>query len=160
MAIRWPWDAEVGELFPWGPLKYAMMHSSFLLSQLVFGALALATPHSLHTRTSSIQWTPCTVNSSVTITVPIECASLAVPLDYTNTLSKATLDLELLRVPHLANSEFKGSILTNFGGPGASGQEDLAVLGDMYQAFSGGRYDIVTVVPRSDHLITPSYRLS
>ena len=62
---------------------------------------------------SSIQWGPCKINA----TVPIQCATLPVPLDYTDTASDKTLDLSLIRAP-AKTKRSKGSILFNFGGPG------------------------------------------
>lgn len=37
-------------------------------------------------------------------TQPAECGTLAVPLDYTNDSSDATIDLQLFKIPALAES--------------------------------------------------------
>ena len=73
-----------------------------------------------------VQWAPCpaTFNS----TAPIECGSLAVPLDYSDPNSTKTLELKLLRLP-ASKKPSKGSILFNFGGPGEPGRAYMAETG-------------------------------
>jgi hypothetical protein len=73
-----------------------------------------------------MQWGACN-KTEVNSTLPIECGNLSVPLDYTEPNSNATLNLELARVP-AAVQPSKGSILFNFGGPGATGRDNLALL--------------------------------
>jgi hypothetical protein len=73
-----------------------------------------------------MKWGACN-ETEVDSTVPIECGNLSVPLDYTEPNSNATLNLELDRVP-AAVQPSKGSILFNFGGPGATGRDNLALL--------------------------------
>jgi hypothetical protein len=74
-----------------------------------------------------IAWAPCEMARA---TVPVSCGTLAVPLDYTDAQSSATIDLELRKIP-AANSPSKGSILFNFGGPGDSGFGDVVVFGEL-----------------------------
>ena len=87
------------------------MISRTLLPQLLFIGSALTK--------STIQWGTCddTLNS----TFPLQCGKLAAPLDYTNPNSSATYSLELLRIPVAANTTSKGSVIFNYGGPGAPG---------------------------------------
>lgn len=59
--------------------------------------------------------------------MPIECATLKVPLDYTDKKRNETIDLELQRVK--AKGKSRGSVLLNFGGPGDTGVQDIAVYG-------------------------------
>lgn len=78
---------------------------------------------------SSLQWHPCgdigdELAEGLPIPLPIECASLPVPLDYTDPESE-TLDLSLLRV-NATKEPVRGSILFNPGGPGGSGVEYVA----------------------------------
>lgn len=67
-----------------------------------------------------IKWGACDLNT----TLPVECATIPVPLDYTDDSSSKTLDLDLIRLP-AANQPSKGSILFNFGGPGQDGLNNL-----------------------------------
>ncbi len=64
-----------------------------------------------------IEWGACP--SSFPNPVPIECATYAVPLDYTDKSSKATVNLEMLRI-RAPTQPSLGSIFVNFGGPGGS----------------------------------------
>ena len=49
--------------------------------------------------------------------VPVKCAKLPVPLDYTDSSSNKTLTLDLVKYS-APNNHSKASILLNFGGPG------------------------------------------
>lgn len=101
--------------------------SPFRLSQLLLPVVAtpLGLQHPIH---HGITWRPCGLGLNET--APMSCGSLAVPLDYTDTSSNKKLMLELLKVDAV-NSPSKGSILFNFGGPGASGKADLAYFAGM-----------------------------
>lgn len=79
-----------------------------------------------------VAWGPCT-EFLLTPPLPVQCANLTVPLDYTRPDANETLTLKLTRVPALTKS--KGSILLNFGGPGVAGRAELAFGGNLYQAF-------------------------
>lgn len=63
-------------------------------------------------------WGPCELE----VSTKMECATLSVPLDWADP-SGATIDLALARIG--ATGERIGSLLTNPGGPGASGIEFL-----------------------------------
>ncbi|KAK4209378.1 TAP-like protein-domain-containing protein [Rhypophila decipiens] len=78
---------------------------------------------------------------------PIECATLPVPLDYTNPGSDEKVTLELLRSP-ARNSPSRGSILLNFGGPGASGVAHLVLHAPAIHRFTSGYHDLVVFKPR------------
>lgn len=100
-------------------------HRPFMLVALA--TAVLANPYSLvasrqSNTTNEIQWGECDFNASV----PIECGSLGVPLDYTDPAS-GTLDLSLSKVAAV-NEPFKGSILFNFGGPGFEAIKTLGSL--------------------------------
>jgi hypothetical protein len=83
--------------------------------------------HPSRGQTSSIAWHACDIQGA---TVPVDCGSLSVPLDYTDAESNTTLDLELFRIK-AANGPSKGSILFNFGGPGDPGIDSLVVFGEV-----------------------------
>jgi hypothetical protein len=51
----------------------------------------------------------------------VQCGTLEVPLDYTNESSSETITLELVKWPAATQPAPRGSILLNFGGPGADG---------------------------------------
>ncbi len=92
----------------------------------------------------TIQWGKCT--DKVADDPVLECATLAVPLDY-DTPDGATLDLALVRVP--ATGDRKGAVLFNPGGPGGSGFEPIAVSGGVIQSELGlTDFDIVGFDPR------------
>lgn len=80
----------------------------------------------------TIGWHPCPDVATevsealgVSIPLPFDCASLPVPLDYSNQES-GTLELALVRV-NATKEPVLGSILWNPGGPGGTGTENLAV---------------------------------
>jgi hypothetical protein len=58
--------------------------------------------------------------------LPIECATLSVPLDYTNPKA-GKLDLDLLRVKAIEEPVL-GSVLFDSGGPGGTNVDAVAVL--------------------------------
>ncbi|KAI9930634.1 hypothetical protein MW887_011389 [Aspergillus wentii] len=92
---------------------------------------------------SSLDWAPCGTNT----TLPTECSNFTVPLDYTRSDARETLDLQLLKVPALKQPR-KGTILVNFGGPGLEARYTLAEMGEILQALTGGHYDLVAHDPR------------
>ena len=80
----------------------------------------------------SLEWAKCDTIGNTT--VPVTCATLAVPRDYTKPDSTKTIDLKLVK--HAASEEpFKGSLLINPGGPGFAGRNLLAGGYKMMRAF-------------------------
>jgi hypothetical protein len=80
---------------------------------------------------SHIKWRACgnietELRELYTIPLPIECATIPVPLDYTNPKA-GTLDLDLLRVKAIKKPVL-GSVLFDSGGPGGSNVEAVAAL--------------------------------
>ncbi|MEV4253226.1 alpha/beta hydrolase [Spirillospora sp. NPDC049652] len=96
-------------------------------------------------------WGPCTAlptNPPVNTGqngVP-QCATIKAPLDYSNPGGPA-VDLSLLRFPATDQAHRIGSLLFNFGGPGASGTDTLAQSAGQFQGL-GKRYDLVGFDPR------------
>lgn len=85
-------------------------------------------------KAAAIQWAPCNIDLGVTqdlIKLPIHCAELNVPLDYTNPESNESLPLQLIKI-NATKAPFKGSVIFNPGGPGQSGIQDLAESGILY----------------------------
>ncbi|KAM7218623.1 TAP-like domain containing protein [Rhypophila decipiens] len=128
---------------------------------LVFSSPALANPiiarNKFHQFNGShIKWERCDLKAEALGNLlifgqdrnyPIECATLPVPLDYTNSGSDEKVTLELLRSP-ARNSPSWGSILLNFGGPGASGVAHLVLHAPAIHRFTGGYHDLVVFKPR------------
>ena len=91
-------------------------YSATLISYILCTAsLINALPAS---QTGSVSWQPCSQQNA---TIPIQCGTLTVPLDYSDPLSNKTLDLQLVKVSAVKRPR-KGSILFNPGGPGGSGR--------------------------------------
>ncbi|KAM0197786.1 hypothetical protein ACHAPI_004515 [Fusarium lateritium] len=76
-----------------------------------------------------------------------ECARLEVPLDYTNESNGQTIKLDLIKVKATAKP-YKGSVLFNPGGPGASGLEATIEQGPLLSQILGGQFDIISFDPR------------
>lgn len=110
-----------------------------------FGAgLACFLVQHVSATTEQIKWTMCQQNA----TIPIECGTLAVPLDYTDIEHGGTLNLELVRV-NATKKEKKGSIIFNPGGPGEPGRNHLTgESGRDLLRLTGGNFDLVTFDPR------------
>lgn len=100
------------------------------------GLAAVASAASLPPRRHQIDWTPCVNDTDKGIKFPprIQCATLSVPLDYTDKKSNARTLVELNRLPAVKTPS-SGSILVNFGGPGQSGTKGLIKIGEVMQAY-------------------------
>lgn len=106
-----------------------------LLQPSLFLLASSAQATALVQRTQShgtIEWSPCKIPNA---TVPLECGTLTVPLDYTDKKGNATLELQLQRAPAKQKSKNAKSILLNFGGPGADGIADFAYFAKRMQAY-------------------------
>jgi hypothetical protein len=79
--------------------------------------------------TAAITWRPCD-----DLPGHVQCANLTVPLDYTNCSNNQTLVLQLVRAPAVTGQS-KGSILLNFGGPGATSRQSLATTNPLLHAY-------------------------
>ncbi|MFI9628217.1 alpha/beta hydrolase [Streptomyces sp. NPDC052042] len=77
-----------------------------------------------------------------------ECTSMKVPLDYAKPGAE-TIDLALIRARTKAKAPGRriGSLIFNFGGPGASGVATLPAFGTTYEKLRA-RYDLVSFDPR------------
>ena len=79
---------------------------------------------------------------------PFECGTVTVPIDYTHP-KNGTINLALIRLPASNPSQRIGDLLTNPGGPGASGVDFVRTGATI--VFSAGlraRFDIVGFDPR------------
>jgi Predicted hydrolases or acyltransferases (alpha/beta hydrolase superfamily) len=103
-----------------------------------------------------LDWTPCTApNESQgggATPSPLpggtvwECSFMDVPLDYADPDGK-TIELALVRGRARDQGRRIGSLIFNFGGPGASGVATLPSFGTAYDALRT-RYDLVSFDPR------------
>lgn len=84
----------------------------------------------------------------------LQCGTIQVPVDYTNTNSKM-MTLALVKIPANSSSSSRKSIVYNPGGPGVSGISSLVGYGPTYVQLAGGQYDIITFDPRGTGLTNP-----
>lgn len=120
----------------------------FSLAAILGVALSLAVEASAktirrETYPQGLQWGPCKLNT----TLPVQCAKLTVPLDYTNNSDNRTLTLNVIKYP--AQKEPKrGSILLNFGGPGQDGLNSMLAYAPLQAPVTGGYHDLISWDPR------------
>ncbi|MFJ3307070.1 alpha/beta hydrolase [Streptomyces sp. NPDC086549] len=88
-----------------------------------------------------IKWSRC---EGERIPKDLECGRVTVPVDYAKP-GAGTLDVALAR--YRASGRSRGSVLLNFGGPGAAGVSELASSGKDFMDLTNG-YDVVTFDPR------------
>jgi hypothetical protein len=128
-------------------LRKVLSHSTLILGHIMvnirpssFAVLLLAATQAkaLAPRTGSsgpnqkeIQWGPC---EGLNGTTPLLCATLSVPLDYSDPASNAGLNIEILKIPAV-NGPSKGSIFFNWGGPGAAGKDEFQIWGQRILAY-------------------------
>jgi pimeloyl-ACP methyl ester carboxylesterase len=92
-----------------------------------------------------LEWAACTGEEAPK--APYECTTMTAPLDYKNVKGE-TINIAMIRVP-AASGEAKGVVLTNPGGPGQSGFDDLAYAGEYeVSKLALGEYDYVSFDPR------------
>ena len=92
----------------------------------------------------SLDWGTC---DDEQVTEPtLQCASITVPLDYTNPAGE-TIDIAMVRVP--AKDDRQGAILFNPGGPGGSGFDYIAQGGTYISSELGlENFDLIGFDPR------------
>ncbi|SEG40918.1 alpha/beta hydrolase fold [Nonomuraea solani] len=99
-----------------------------------------------------IAWGPCTDLKRPDGEPParqdasVRCGKLAVPLDYAKPDGER-LDLALIKLPATGKAKRLGSVVFNFGGPGASGVDTLDQAAKMLTTLRA-RYDLVSFDPR------------
>lgn len=97
-----------------------------------------------------VTWRACPadeVPDSVPDSLRFECAAVEVPLDYSRPDGK-TIKIALNRLAATDSKKRIGSLLTNPGGPGASGLDYLYGSGADFSPGVRARYDIVGMDPR------------
>jgi pimeloyl-ACP methyl ester carboxylesterase len=103
-----------------------------------------------------LEWRPCPAPSEAEGGGPApsplpggtkwECSFMDVPLDYAKPDGE-TIELALIRAPARDTANRIGSLVYNFGGPGASGVHTLPSLASDYEGLRE-RYDLVSFDPR------------
>ncbi|KAM5344101.1 hypothetical protein ACJ41O_012638 [Fusarium nematophilum] len=100
---------------------------------------------------SGISWAPCNLDFPAEMkekmTEPVDCATVKVPLDYTNPSSGDPIDIQLLRLK-ATKKPVKGSVLFNPGGPGGTGVDVVALHGAQYRDALGGHFHLIGFDPR------------
>ncbi|KAL4257974.1 Serine protease/Carboxylesterase S33 [Pleurotus pulmonarius] len=98
---------------------------------------------------TELKWTEC-------YTQPLQCARFQVPLNYSDP-EGTTASIAVIRFPSplAGTEEYKGPILLNPGGPGASGVEMVEGSGEMFSQLLGPNFDIVSFDPRGIGFSTP-----
>ncbi|KAF2224895.1 Alpha/Beta hydrolase protein [Elsinoe ampelina] len=128
------------------------MLSSIFAIFLFFLVIVTALPSSLRPNgRSQLKWGTC--DDILEVIAPpngtsrgelgsgLECATLRVPMDYTNPDSPP-LHIDLVK-SKAASGWSRGSILTNPGGPGGSGVEAVIFGGAQYQGVLEGQFDFI-----------------
>lgn len=118
------------------------------------GTAAGATPTGLASQ--RLKWSPCPAPSQAqgggASPTPLpggavwECSFMDVPLDYAEPEGD-TIELALIRAEAMDEKKRIGSLIFNFGGPGASGVATLPAFGTDYDKLRT-RYDLVSFDPR------------
>ncbi|MQY37576.1 Carboxylesterase A [Streptomyces sp. RB17] len=113
------------------------------LTLLGAGLPAAAGPHPDLSRfyRQTVTWATCT---GPDMPKDLQCGKVTVPLDYARPHA-GTLDVALAR--YQATGKKRGSVLLNFGGPGAAGIPELALDGKKFMDLTNG-YDVVGFDPR------------
>lgn len=130
------------------------MTHSLTLAALGLSTLSNALPHAARNDKpqATLEWQECpelneeVANSTGAAGLPLECASLSVPLDYSNDASEP-LELSLFRIK-ATEEPVLGTVLYNPGGPGGTGAENLPNDGFDIVDILGPQYHIVSWDPR------------
>ncbi|QRV76755.1 alpha/beta hydrolase family protein [Ceratobasidium sp. AG-Ba] len=102
-------------------------------------------------QSSNISWFACPDSATT------QCAFFDVPRDYSRPSDNDTVSIFMRKLPATVSAQKKlGSIITNPGGPGTSGNVFvLGAYGEMFQAITDGRYDLIGFDPRGVNLTGP-----
>ncbi|MGQ0631314.1 MAG: alpha/beta fold hydrolase [Sporichthyaceae bacterium] len=107
-----------------------------------------AVPAEITPAGDDMSWAPCTEELQAGPAGVVECAVLAVPLDYDDPESRSiTVAVSRLRATAPAAQRL-GPLMVNFGGPGGTGLEAPAFFAQLLPADLLARYDIIGFDPR------------
>ncbi len=123
-------------------------------SFLALSVLGLATSvRALPKQEPTLDWKPCPeLNEQIFSEIGIrgnafDCASLTVPLDYTEPETSEKLELSLFKV-NATKEPVLGSLLYNPGGPGGPGAQNLPFDSIQLNKHIGGQYHLISWDPR------------
>jgi pimeloyl-ACP methyl ester carboxylesterase len=129
----------------------ALLVASLVASLAAAGLLLpTATPAALAAPAPGVRWTACHGDLG---SMGLQCGSLTVPLDHADPTG-LTVRLALTRRPH-TGSTYRGVMLVNPGGPGATGRR-LAAIGGSVPGGVGDSYDWIGFDPRGVGASSPS----
>ncbi|PBK84160.1 hypothetical protein ARMGADRAFT_943880 [Armillaria gallica] len=96
--------------------------------------------------TSNLSWVNCYSD--------YKCTRFQVPIDYANEGGEKAA-LAVIKLSAQSETEFKGTVLMNPGGPGGSGVTTLVSSGPLLASVIGNQYDIISFDPRGVGNSTP-----
>jgi pimeloyl-ACP methyl ester carboxylesterase len=108
---------------------------------------------------TAINFQPCPeLNANISALLggagsPVDCATLSVPLDYTNPES-GPLSLQLFR-SNATEEPVLGTVLMNFGGPGGTAAENLPAWAELAHTVIGPQWNLVSWDPRGTGYTIP-----
>lgn len=109
-------------------------------------AATVSAPSVIDTDVAAISWAECTGPDAPE--KPFQCATVPVPLDYANPDAEA-IDIAVVRYPAKDSDKRAGVVLTNPGGPGASGIDFVSYAArEMAESLELSNFDIVGFDPR------------
>ncbi|KAG8703488.1 hypothetical protein FRC08_002805 [Ceratobasidium sp. 394] len=121
-----------------------------ILTAAAFSLVTEAVLTPAQRQSPSISWFNCPDSNKT------QCAFLDVPRDYSNPTANDTVSIFMRKFPANVSEENRlGTILTNPGGPGGSGNVWVELAGQELSAAVDGRYDIVGFDPRAVNLTGP-----
>jgi len=101
---------------------------------------------------SRLKWSTCSDNPA------IECAFLAVPINYLDLSNTRKVHLALRKFPaKCSKKDHKGSLLLNPGGPGGSGNAFVGKVAHHLSAIVQGKYDLIGWDPRGVNMTYPDF---
>ncbi|PBK84153.1 hypothetical protein ARMGADRAFT_1088619 [Armillaria gallica] len=89
--------------------------------------------------TSNLSWVSCYSD--------YQCTHFQVPIDYSNEGGDKAA-LAVIKLSAQSETEYKGTVLMNPGGPGSSGVSTLTSIGQQLSSIIGNQYDIISFDPR------------
>ncbi|KAK0436830.1 Alpha/Beta hydrolase protein, partial [Desarmillaria tabescens] len=96
--------------------------------------------------TGDLSWTDCYTG--------FQCTRFQVPIDYSNE-DRDKAALAVIKYSAVSETDYRGTVLMNPGGPGASGVAIMVSLGSLLASIIGNQYDIVSFDPRGVGNSTP-----
>ncbi|KAK0457508.1 TAP-like protein-domain-containing protein [Desarmillaria tabescens] len=96
--------------------------------------------------TGNLSWVDCYSG--------FKCTRFQVPIDYSNEDGDKAA-LAVMKLSAQSETEYKGTVMMNPGGPGGSGVVYLASIGPLLSSVIGNQYDIISFDPRGVGNSTP-----